>query len=68
MISLAFDQIKYNTEYSKSHYKTIRVVVPLERAFVLKEIANQTGKSVSQSIIDAIEYYYNVDLHTRNQE
>ena len=34
----------------------------------MQEVARQTGKSISQCVIEALEYYYNIDLHTTNQE
>ena len=65
---MAFDENQYNIAYRRANYKEIRFNVPKERADILKEISFQAGKSVSQCIIDALEYCYNIDLHTRNQE
>ena len=68
MILLAFDENQYNIAYRRANYKEIRFNIPKEHADTLKEISLQVGKSVSQCIIDALEYYYNIDLHTRNPE
>ena len=65
---MAFDKGKYDTAYKRANYKEMRFLVPKSRGDVMQEVARQTGKSISQCVIEALEYYYNIDLHTTNQE
>ena len=49
--SMAFDQIKYNNEYNKSNYDTIRALVPKGRGKEIKDFAKANGESVSVMVL-----------------
>ena len=65
---MAFDENSYRTKYKHEHYDNIFVRIPKGKKAILQEISNQTKMPVSQCVIEALEYYYNIDLHTRNKD
>lgn len=64
--SMAFDQIKYNNEYNKSNYDTIRALVPKGRGKEIKDFAKANGESVSTLIVRALESCYGLDLSKKD--
>ncbi len=59
---MAFDQIKYNNDYTRTHYKRLSVLIPQDKAAALQSLAQQKGKSMNQLIVDALEGFYQIDL------
>ena len=64
--SVAFDQSKYAQEYNKENYDVIRATVPKGCRKVLRQEASERGISLSQLIVDALEYAYKLDLSKGN--
>ena len=60
-----FDETAYKQEYSKQHYDVIRCTIPKGKKAALQEIAAQEKTSVSACIVKALEYYYNIDLSSK---
>ena len=63
---MGFDQSKYAQEYNKVNYDVIRATVPKGCRKVLQQEASIRGVSLSQLIVDALEYAYKVDLSKRD--
>ena len=59
---MAFNQIKYNTEYKKKKYDEMSFLVPKGKKQEIKDYAKCNGKSVSKLIIDALEQCYMFDF------
>ena len=57
-----FDAKKYVNDYKKEHYHQLRVWIPKNAKNVLESLSADTGKPISQLVIDAIEKTYNVTI------
>lgn len=63
---VAFNQGKYANEYKRTNYDVVRALVPKGCGKVIKEEAAIRGKSVSQFLVEAVEYTYKLDLSKGN--
>lgn len=55
---MAFDKIRYDNDYLREHYDTIRALVPKGKRDEIKHAAAIQGLSVSQYIVEALEAHY----------
>ncbi|MEG2098082.1 MAG: hypothetical protein RRY65_07940 [Pseudoflavonifractor sp.] len=63
---MAFDKVKYDNEFKKQSYDTIRALVPKGKAAVIKEYAKSKNKSTSQLIVESVEAHTGLDLSKSN--
>lgn len=59
---MAFDQIQYQTQYNKTHYKRLQLVIPKGAKADIQKTADDYGVSLTQLAISAIEQKYGVSL------
>lgn len=59
---MAFDKNKYINDFRKEHYASISVLVPKEKAPLIREYAKLQGKSMSRLILEALENTYHLGL------
>lgn len=62
---MPFDQNKYNSEYTKNNYDTVRFIVPKGKKEALQVIADREGKSLTALIIECLEDCLAIDLHSK---
>lgn len=66
---MAFNQIKYISEYNRQHYDEIKIKIPKGKRGLLRQIAaerhivDDKGRvSVNRMVVVAIERVYGIDL------
>lgn len=59
---MAFDRNQYIEEFKKEHYSRISVLVPKDKAPLIREYAKVQDKSVSRLILEALENTYHLGL------
>lgn len=67
VISVAFDQNQYITDFKRENYDRIMLQIPKGRRKILKDMSSKKGESMNQLIIAAVEEKYNIDLSTKTQ-
>ena len=51
---MAYDKIKYNTEWSRTHQDKITIVLPKGKGDILRDLAAEKNVSMSRLIIRAV--------------
>lgn len=59
---MAFDKAKYDNEFIRQNYDTVKFLIPKGKKQCLKSYADSAGKSMSQVIVEAIEAHCKLDL------
>lgn len=59
---MAFDKAKYDNEFIRQNYDTVKFLIPKGKKQSLKSYADSAGKSMSQVIVEAIEAHCKLDL------
>lgn len=67
-VGMAFDKVKYDNEYTRQNYDRQEFLLPKGKKAVLKKVAMEHGKTVSELIIEALETCYHVDLSRQGGE
>lgn len=65
MANKKFDKMKYDVKYVQQNYDQILFKVPKGCKEILKDIALDKGTSVTQIVVEALENYYDIDLHEK---
>ena len=56
---------QYNLKYHKETYDIIGFKIPKGTKTILQSIATEKNASIKEIIVEALEYYYNIDLTTK---
>ena len=54
---MSFDQYKYIQEYTKEHYDQIKITAPKGTKEYWKQLAKESGLSVSAYVMRAVDEY-----------
>lgn len=65
---MAHSRSEYQAEYKRQKYDRMTVLVPKGKSQVVKDLADSTGKSISQLFVDALEAKYKLDLSGQDGE
>lgn len=59
---MAFDKAKYDNDFIRQNYDTVKFLIPKGKKQILKAYADSQGKSMSQIIVEALEAHCKLDL------
>lgn len=59
---MAFDKAKYDNDFIRQNYDTVKFLIPKGKKQTLKAYADSQGKSMSQIIVEALEDHCKLDL------
>lgn len=61
------DLKQYKADYEREHYARLSFKIPKEKKEVLQAAAAARGLSVSAAIVAAVEWYYNIDISSKEK-
>lgn len=59
---MAFNKVQYDNEWRKANKDRFTVEIPKGKKRILKELADQQKRPVSEIVIEALEAYYQINL------